>query len=277
MRSVRVSTELPAAQLQSTGDVVAQYDYPAAIAVIREVTGAKDIQCVVHCWGSTTFFMSMLAGLEGVRSIVCSQIATNIVVPTATRIKTGLHLPSFLDELGIKSLTAYVDSTANWENKIYDKALSLYALGEAQGWCNNPVCHRITFMYAPLYRHAQLNNLLHENLHELFGIANMAAFEHLAVLCRKGVSVNAEGKDVYMPHFDRLNLPICFIHGENNECFLPKSTELTYNILCEKFGAENYSRHVIPGYGHIDCIFGNNAVKDVYPHILNHLEKTATV
>ena len=35
-----------------------------------------------------------------------------------------------------------------------------------------------------------------------------------------------------------------------------------------------YSRHVIENYGHIDCIFGRNAVTDVFPHILAHLEKT---
>ena len=40
-------------------------------------------------------------------------------------------------------------------------------------------------------------------------------------------------------------------------------------------GPEHYSRHVVPGYGHIDCMFGKNAVVDVYPMILEHLEKTA--
>jgi cholesterol oxidase len=40
-------------------------------------------------------------------------------------------------------------------------------------------------------------------------------------------------------------------------------------------GPERYSRQVVPGYGHIDCMFGKNAVVDVYPIILEHLEKTA--
>ncbi len=34
-----------------------------------------------------------------------------------------------------------------------------------------------------------------------------------------------------------------------------------------------YERHVIPEYGHIDCIFGKNAYIDVYPFILKHLNK----
>ncbi len=271
----RVSILLDASKQPSTGDQIATYDFPAAIDVIRKTTGARDVQCVVHCYGATTFFMAMLAGLQGVRSIVCSQIATDIVVPPATKIKTGLHVPGVLDKLGVKSLTAYTDANANWFNNLYDKALDLYALAESQGCCDNPVCHRITFMYASLYRHDTLNDTLHENLHELFGATNMQAFEHLALMCREGKLLSFEGEDIYMPHLDRLQLPICFISGEHNACYLPESTEYTYKQLCERFDADLYSRHVIPGYGHIDCIFGKNAVVDVYPIILQHLEKTA--
>lgn len=273
----RVSILLEASKQQSNGDQIAQYDFSAAIDVIRQTTNAKDVQCVVHCYGATTFFMAMLAGLQHVRSIVCSQIATDIVVPLATKIKTGLHIPSVLDALGVKSLTAYTDSHANWFNKLYDKALDGYALIEAQGYCDNPVCHRITFMYASLYRHDTLNETLHENMHELFGESNMQTFEHLALMCREGKLLSFEGKDIYMPHMDRLQLPICFISGENNECYLPESTERTYNRLRAQFDPALYSRHVIPGYGHIDCMFGKNAAVDVYPIILEHLEKTATL
>jgi cholesterol oxidase len=30
---------------------------------------------------------------------------------------------------------------------------------------------------------------------------------------------------------------------------------------------------VIPGYGHIDCIFGKDAAEDIYPLILNALDQ----
>ena len=272
----RVSILLPAASQQCNGDQIANYDYPAAISKIREVTAADDVQAVVHCYGGTTFFMSMLAGLQGVRSIVCSQIATNLVVPRATQVKTGLHVPGFLDKLGVKSMTARVPTGGgSLLTKLYDKALSVYALAEAQGQCNNESCHRITFMYASLYKHATLNNLLHSNLDELFAESNMETFEHLALMCRKGMLVDFEGADIYMPHMDRLDLPILFISGEENECYLPESTEITYNLLRERFNADQYSRRLIPGYGHIDCIFGDKAVVDVYPYIIQHLNKTA--
>jgi cholesterol oxidase len=269
----RNSIALSASSGESSGDDIATKDYPAAVAKVIALTGAPSVQMVVHCWGSTTFFMSMLAGLQGVRSAVCSQIATHFVVPTMTKLKTGLHLPSFLDDLGVKSLTAYVDSHANWRERLYDEALKLYPLALKEE-CDNPVCHRISFMYAPLYQHEQLNQLTHDCLHELFGIANIRSFEHIALLARTGHLVDFSGAEVYLPHLDRLAIPIAFLHGAENQCFLPESTQKTYDLLRQTNGDKLYSRHVIPGYGHIDCIYGKNAVNDVFPLMLNHLENT---
>lgn len=267
----RASIDLPASKTQFSADDIANNDYPAAVAKVRELTGTSSVQVVAHCFGSTTFFMAMLAGLQGVRSAVCSQIATHIVAPEATRIKTGLHLPQFLDTLGIKSLTAGASADETWLEKLYDRALELYPIGE---FCHSPVCRRIAFMYAPLYKHAQLNLATHEALHEMFGLACMKSFEHLAKMTRVGHLVDFAGREIYLPNLKRLAIPISFIHGEENECFLPESTEISYDLLRKANGADLYNRHVIPRYGHIDCIFGKNAAVDVYPYVLRHLEST---
>ncbi len=269
----RVSIDLPASFMESTADDVANYDYPAAIAKVKEVTGAQTVQMLVHCFGSTTFFMSMLAGLQGVRSIVCSQISNDVIAVPMTQAKAALHIPNLLDKMGFASLTAYVDTHADWKNRLFDDALKLYPM-QFKERCDNPVCHRITFLYSLLYEHAQLNSATHDTLHETFGIANMASLEHLSLLVRTKHLVDAKGGEVYMPHLDRLKLPICFIHGAENQCFLPVSTEITFNALREANGKDLYSRHVIPGYGHIDCIFGQSAAQDVYPYMLDHLEAT---
>jgi cholesterol oxidase len=270
----RASIELPAAaKMQSTGEDVATKDYPAAVEKIRAVTGAATIQAVVHCWGSTTFFMAMLSGLQGVRSFVASQVATHIKAPVMTKLKTGLHVPGFLQQLKIPSLDAYVDKNRDWQNKLFDAALKLYPT-ELEEICDSPVCRRIAFMYAPLYEHAQLNDATHRAMHEMFGVANMRSFEHIGRLVNTGHLVSFDGKETYLPNLDRLNLPICFIHGAENACFETESTLKTYQLLREKFGSAQYARHVIPHYGHIDCIFGKDAHLHVYPHILEHLEQT---
>ncbi len=271
----RASIELPdAANTLFSADDIAKYDYPAAVKTVREVTGAETVQMVVHCFGSTSWTMSMLGGyLTNIRSAVVSQVSTHIKVPTLTKIKTGLHLPAFLDKLGIDTLTAYVDDNSKWVEKFFDDALRLYPI-QKEEQCDNPVCTRIAFLYGQLYEHDQLNDETHENMHEMFSVANIRSLEHLALMTRKGHIVDFQGEETYLPHLERMAIPITFISGAENECFLPESTELTYNLLREKNGENLYQRHVIPNYGHIDCIFGKNAARDVYPHILKQLEDT---
>jgi len=108
----------------------------------------------------------------------------------------------------------------------------------------------------------------------MFGVVNVRALKQLALITRRSHLVNARGKDVYLPRLKRMNLPIAFIHGSENDCVLPRSTETTYDLLTKENAKSQYSRHVIPQYGHVDCIIGEKAVQDVYPHILDHLEAT---
>lgn len=268
----RASIALPASRGQFDGDVIATQDFPAAVAFMRRVSGAATIQAVVHCFGSTTWFMAMLAGMQGVRSFVCSQTATHTKGSLMNTLKTGLHLPEMLDLLGIKSLDAYAGEHPDWLDRLFSAAVRLYPI-PFQEWCQSDVCRRIAFMYTPLYNHARLNPATHVAMAEMFGIANISAFKHIAQIARAGRLVTATGADSYLPRLDRLNLPITFIHGAENRCFDPLSTQLSYDELCSRFDPSQYTRHVIPGYGHIDCIFGQDASRDVYPHILAHLDK----
>ncbi len=272
---LRVSIESPYADQPSTADDLARYDFPAAVAKVREVTGAPDIQAFVHCYGALAFHMAMLAGLEGVRSAVSSQVGAHIDVMPATKAKSLLHFPLVLKALGIGSMTMRTDATDGWLDRIYNRALAFNPSIAAEERCDNPVCYRVTFLYAPLYEHDQLNIATHAVMHELFGVASIENFEHLTRMVQGGHLVDAEGEDVYLTHVERLAIPITYIHGAQNETWLPSATERTVRWLAEHNGADLYRRHVIPQYGHIDCIFGKDAARDVYPLILAHLEETA--
>jgi cholesterol oxidase len=92
-------------------------------------------------------------------------------------------------------------------------------------------------------------------------------------MLRVGYVVDKQGTNVYLPHVDRLAMPVAFLHGAENRQFLPKTTERTFRFLCRKNGAQRYTRHVVPGYGHMDCLVGKNALVDVFPLILGELEK----
>ncbi len=276
----------------------------ADLEVLRASLGIKHWTIVGHSWGGMLAMAYAVAHRDSIRSLVLvgsggtsleffnrsdvalrqrqttdeinSQIGAYSFLPLDVQLKTGLHLPDFLATIGVKDLDAYARDNESWLEKLYDGALQIPAMIAAQGRCTDATCHRITFMYASLYKHEQLNDLTHTNMHELFGIANMRSFQHIAKIGRSEHSVDfADRSYLTEENWRHLNLPIAFIHGAENHCFLPKGTEMTFAELTRRFAPDQYSRTVIPGYGHIDCIFGKNAVNDVYPHILAHLETTA--
>jgi cholesterol oxidase len=108
----------------------------------------------------------------------------------------------------------------------------------------------------------------------MFGVASIDSLEHLALMVREKKVVAANGNDDYVPHPERMAIPIAFIHGELNRCYLPESTLETLEYLRTNNPSVTYRRHVIPKYGHIDCIFGKNAFRDVYPLVTAHLDET---
>jgi cholesterol oxidase len=128
-------------------------------------------------------------------------------------------------------------------------------------------------MYGLLWEHANLNEATHATLHETFGVANIEVFEHLAACVRAGHVVDRAGRDVYLAHPERMRLPVCFLHGAENQTFLPETTRRTYEWLRAHNGPALYSRHQVVGYGHLDCWIGREAARDVFPLVLAHLER----
>ena len=70
-------------------------------------------------------------------------------------------------------------------------------------------------------------------------------------------------------------MPITLIQGAENQVWTLEATQTTYDALVERFGptTRRYARHVIAGYGHLDTVFGKNAVHDTYPKMLDHLDR----
>lgn len=267
----RLSIELPAAHRQSTMDDVATKDYPSAVNKVLEISRAKSLQIIAHGVGSSTFTMAMLAGLQGVRAAVCSQVSTDLYVPLLNLTKS--YLTPLSKVLGFRTMTTYTDTDASPIDRVYNWLIKAYPM-EAEENCNNPVCQRVTGLYGNLYEHNQLSQETHSALHELFGTVNLSAMTQLSRIATTRHLVNAAGEEAYLPHMERLAIPIAFIHGADNVCVLPKSTEITLDRVSKANGADLYVRHLIPDYGHVDCIIGKNAVSDVYPLILDHLQNS---
>jgi cholesterol oxidase len=275
----RASVDLPYARELWNADDVAVHDYPAAFAKVRAVTRSSTVQVIAHCFGATTFSMSLLAGLEGVRSAVISQISTDYVVPFfPQRALAFLRAPQLFEAMGIDVVNARATNADPWREWILDKVLQAIVPVPRSERTQEATSNRITALYGRLYNLEQLNNAtITSGLAEMFGEANIEAFTQLALFARRKRLLDADGNDVYLPHVDRMALPILFVHGADNACFKPESTARTLERLAAVNGRQLYERHVIPGYGHIDCIFGKNAARDIYPLVAAHLDKTAII
>jgi cholesterol oxidase len=266
----RASPALASARTQFTLDDVATRDYPAAVAQVRAITGAADIQIVAHCVGSLTFLMSMMSGkLQGIRSAVCSQVGFYPTTSPENNVKAAFNIGAFFKSIGIDTLTTNFDPS-NWGDVLEDGLLKLAAaLGPP---CNSAVCRRIWLIYSEVYGHTQLNEATHEAIHEMFGIADITTFSHLLIIIRAGQVVDKDGNDVYLPNIQRLKIPLCFFQAMENHLFLPEGTERSYNLLVAKNGADGYIRVTVPNYHHMDCFIGKDAATDIYPLILAQLD-----
>jgi cholesterol oxidase len=285
----RASVDLPYADKPYSADPVATIDYPEAIEEVCRRTGAKSVQCLVHCYGASGFFMAMLHdnarsnAMQRVRSAAVSQIATHYRVGTIVSAASHAHLPEILDALfHVKSMTAQTSGAGL--DKIKDVLLKFWPADADTtehrllllSQDKNPVSRRITFLYGALYELAQLNHDTYwDGLARMFGVAGIDSLKHLATIIRAGHLVSADNQEIYLRNVKQLAIPITIVHGEKNRCWLPESTALTMELLRRENDPSLYNRVVVPNYGHIDCIFGKNAARDVYPYWLEHMEKTA--
>lgn len=272
----RLSNFLKSSASQWTIDDVATYDYPAAIETIRNTAGAENVDVLAHCVGSISLFAALLGGLQGVRSVASAQIAADFDAGFQVWWKSVLHVPGVLKTLGVKSLTAYTDKNAGIGNRAFNLLTKIYGVSVA-GNCKDPSCHRMSFMFSKLCEHSRLNEATHKATIEMFRNANIKTYRHLTKMIRNKMLVNSSGQNVYMKNFDRLKLPITFIHGNKNSLFKPASTQKTFERLKKANGAELYNYHLIENYGHNDCMYGKEASKHVFPKIQEHLEQAEEI
>ena len=226
---------------------------------------------MAHCVGSLTFLMALTSGLKGVRSGIASALSWFPISTMANKIRADLDLGTAAAKAGLKSVTTDFDSQ-QFQDKFIDAVLKLFPSREQ---CTSAVCRRILGIYGDVYKHDQLNDATHKAIHEMFGIANLSAFNHISRMVREGKAVDKHGKDVYLPHLDKVDIPITFVHGAENNLFLPENTLKALKALAaaNSARAQLYTRIEFPNYAHMDCYIGKDASRDIYPSIIAELDR----
>jgi cholesterol oxidase len=213
--------------------------------------------------------MAMMSGLQGVRSAISSALTFYPDSTMANRIRAGLDLGTAAAKAGLENITTDFDSQKKLDVFI-DNVLRLVPSKEQ---CTSAVCRRILGIYGDVYKHDNLNEGTHRAIHEMFGVANMTTFNHISLMVRKGQIVDKEGDDTYLPHIDRLAIPITLVTGAENNLFLPEGTEKTLQTLSHANEASLYQRVVFPNYAHMDLYIGRDSARDVYPTIVAELDR----
>jgi cholesterol oxidase len=265
----RASPDLPSAATQFTLDDVARRDWPAAVATVRKLSGAPTVQVTAHCVGSMTFLMAMMAGLQGVRSAVSSALTFYPISPMANRIRAKLDLGTAAAAAGLKTLTTDFDSQ-RFIDRVVDAALRMAPSSDP---CTSAVCRRIQGIYGDVYKHGNLNKATHEAIHEMFGVANITTFNHLALMVREGKIVDKDGGDTYLPHLNRLAIPVMFLTGAENNLFLPEGPNKTLHTLAAANDAGLYHLQTHAKYAHMDLYIGHKSAEDVFPGIVAELDR----
>jgi cholesterol oxidase len=265
----RWSPDLASSRTKFSIDDIATVDWPAAVDEVRRRTGAADVQVVAHCVGSMSLLMAVLAGMQGVRAAVCSQVTTHPVMTRWNRGKTVVRTGRVLQGLGLRTIQP--DAAPTLADQALDLLLRVSPVDRDER-CNSAVCRWIFAFYGPTHHHGQLNQATHEDMARLFGVADLDALNHISRMIRTGHSVDEHGADVYLPHVERLDLPILFLAGNRNRIFLPETSARTLQWLEAANGKGKYRRVVLDDYAHLDGFIGRNADRDVFPHILEHLE-----
>ncbi|KAI8630163.1 glucose-methanol-choline oxidoreductase [Xylariaceae sp. FL1651] len=247
----------------------------------------ESIYTIAHCMGSVAFSTGLLDGTipaKWVKGVTCSQVFMNPIWNCLNMIRI-MALP-------IPADTLYRFFAGNWfscstgkDDSYLQKALNellRFMPDERKEICNNASCHRISLVFARCWNHRNLNEATHRQIDRFFSGVNMTL---LHLLMKQGFEGHVMSNG---PLYERLdtpenvrklrNIPFLLFVGRDNAVLSPESTEKTYEVLTEAFGTRKddgiqYRRRVVPGYGHLDCWMGRNAWKDVYPFVLEEVDR----
>lgn len=267
----RASIDFPANKW--TLDQAAVYDYPAAVRRIVAETGHDRMKAVVHCQGSTSFFMAAVAGLvPEVTTIVSNAVSLHPVVPALSwwKVRVGAPLARYLTDYmnaqwGIAAPTLVA--------KTIDGIVRL-----THHECRNAVCKHVSFTYGAgwpsLWSHNQLSDETHDWITQQFGFCPMSFFMQIGRSLRAGRIVAVDGLKELPP--DVLACPpqtdarIVFLAGSASRCFLPASQTRSFEYF-DRLRPNYHQLYLLPEYGHLDVFIGKNAARDVFPIILSEL------
>lgn len=259
-----------------TLDDAAAYDHPAAVRTVLEATGASSLKAFVHCQGSTSFVMSAIAGLvPGVETIVTNAVSLHTTIPAFAVAKIIGLTPL------INPLTATLSPRWGYRSQGRFSRAVTAAVRATHPECDNTVCRMVSFTYGSgrpaLWAHRNIDRATHDWIVGEFSGAPISFFLQMRESVKAGHLVST-GKIADLPAdfaaiTPRTDARFSFIAGADNRCFLASSQRRSYEHFKRTRPGADHTLHVVPGYGHLDVVFGADAWQDTHPIILEELRR----
>ncbi|WP_437874646.1 alpha/beta hydrolase [Sorangium sp. So ce513] len=262
-------------------DDIALFDFPAALAKMREHIGDRRIHVICHCLGSVSFLMGLFGGsIQGVTSVIANSVGLTPRVPGWSKIK--LRLAPFL----IESVLGFPHLSPQWSNdpvlsrgKIFSRVVSAF-----HRECDVPACHMLSLMWGTgwpaLYSHENLHDVTHRRGGDLYGGTSMNYYRHVYKMVQndnRAVKYDPSDPrfsslpDDYLSRAPEIQTPVLFVTGANNRVFTDS------NILChqrlEKIVPGRHRLHVFPNYGHQDVFMGKDCDRDIFPTFVEYFRQ----
>jgi cholesterol oxidase len=265
-----------------TMDDVALYDYKPTLALMREHIGDKPIHVISHCLGANSFTMALFAKvIDGVSSVIANSVGLTPRVPAWSNVKLSL-LPNTIEYvLGMPYVNPVWDDDSGFSwGKMFAKLVDLL-----HHECDVPACHMLSLLWGTgwpaLYSHENLADVTHRRGGDLYGATSMNYYRHMRKMVKAGRAVKysnhpryAALPDDYFSHAKEIETPVLFMTGDKNRVFSNS------NIVCyERLQGIVPGRHelqVFPGYGHQDPFMGDRVDRDIFPRLVEFIDKHRT-
>jgi hypothetical protein len=219
--------------------------------------------------------MSAIAGLvPQVTTIVSNAVSLHPVVPRWSVFKLNALVP--LARLFTTHLNPHWG--VRTEGPISSFFTTLARISHHE--CDNTVCKLVSFAYgagAPaLWSHETISEMTHSWLKEEFGFVPLRFHSQMRRCVSHESLVSVESlpglpKDL-AAGAPATDARFSFFAGEKNLCFLPESQRRSFAYF-DAIRSRYHSLHVLPGYGHLDVFLGEHAARDIFPTMIDELER----
>lgn len=306
---LRTSIGLPASKRDWSFEDVAFGDIPRAIDFIRAKTSQPHVNVVAHCIGAAMFCMAALGGKlpkGSVRAALLSQVGPLLQLPPTNHFRG--YLASYLKHyLNVAELDTTADLTPF--TRFLDRLLAAYPYPQYEWRAHNPeppsidaltheaYCLRAYGIYGRLFEHENLNEKTLDALGDYLGHIRYLTYQQTIFFATMRRLTDVQGRNAFVTADNiksHLNFPICLLHGDRNEVFDRRTSRRSFDLLASVFWPDDLAREwranpgkrydyssyargtrlrlvEVAGYGHQDCLIGQQASERVYPAISRFL------